>query len=130
MTTIVTEAESNAMLDWWGARFDIGTANPNAQVLGRDSGNLEIFTLNCSNPCMLAAATRIANSDTITEDSNATGSANNVDHILLHDRDSTERVRNDSVTVTGGGGEWEISSLVVDAGDTVQCPAGFTLNGI
>jgi len=127
MATTTPVATSNAIVDAWGDLFDVGSTNATAQLVLQTTIDGEVATLNCSNPAMLAATSRIATSDTITSDTTATGGT--VDNVIVWDRDQTERVRATSVTVPAGGGDFEITSLSVTAGDTVECTAGFTLTG-
>lgn len=127
MATTTPVAVSNAIVDAWGDLMDVGSTNANAQLILQTSGDVEIATLNCSNPAMNAAASRVATSATISSDTSATGGT--VDNIIVWDRNESEIVRADNITVTSGGGDFEITSLTVGAGDTVECTAGFTLTG-
>jgi len=58
------------------------------------------------------------------QDTNAAGGT--VDHFTVEDRDNTEVFRG-TATVTGGGGDIEMSSLTISAGDTVEL-SSFTYN--
>lgn len=81
------------------------------------SGDVEVATLTFSDPAFGAAVTGTATASAITSDTNATGGT--IAKARLKDSTGTE-VCACSVTATGGGGDIQLSSVVVSAGQTVS----------
>lgn len=81
------------------------------------SGDVEVATLTFSDPAFGAASSGTITAGTITDDTNATGGT--VSKFRIFDSSSTE-VLSGTVTATGGGGDIELSSVSVGAGDTVS----------
>lgn len=82
------------------------------------SADVEVATLTFSDPAFGAAATGVATASAISSDTNATGGT--VAQASFYDSD-TNKVLECSVTAPAGGGDIELSSLSVGAGDTVSC---------
>lgn len=80
------------------------------------SGNVEVATLTFSDPAFGAAVAGVATADTITDDTSATGGT--IAKAVLKDSNGTTKVTC-SVTATSGGGDIELSSVVISAGQTV-----------
>ena len=83
----------------------------------RTAGDVEVATLTFSDPAFGAASSGTATANAITQDSSATGgtiakaafrTSTPADQILC------------SVTATGGGGDIELNSVVVSAGQAVS----------
>ena len=87
------------------------------QLVFMTSGDVEVATLTMSDPSFGAASTGTITANAITSDTNATGGT--VALFKIQDSDGTEVIRG-TVTATGGGGDIELSSLAVSAGDTVE----------
>lgn len=81
------------------------------------SGNVEVATLTFSDPAFGAAASGTATADTITSDTDATGGT--IAKAVAKDSDGNI-VFTCSVTETSGGGDIELSSVVVSAHQTVS----------
>jgi len=113
LTTAARNAACNAVVDL----CDAGSSDANGDLVFQTSGDVEVATLALSNPAFGAAATGVATASAISDDTNATGGT--VANFILQDRDNTEVLRG-SVSATGGGGDIELSSLAVGAGDTVS----------
>jgi hypothetical protein len=64
------------------------------------------------------AANGAAAANTIADDTNAAGGT--IDHCHLMKSDNTTEVMQCSCTVNGGGGDIELTSLVLGAGDTLS----------
>lgn len=103
--------------DFFVDKIDIGTTDANGDLVYMTSGDVEVATLAMSNPAFGAAASGIATAAAITDDSSATGGT--VAKFKLQNRDNTELVQG-SVTATSGGGDIELSSVVIAATDTVS----------
>ena len=110
-------AVRNGIADYVVDLLDVGSTNAAGQIELQTSGDVEVATLAMSNPAFGAAASGIATANSITDDSSATGGT--VAKGVLQDRDEGDVVLF-SVTATGGGGDLELSSVSVGAGDTVQ----------
>lgn len=80
------------------------------------SGNVEVATLTFSDPAFGAASSGTATASAITSDTNATGGT--IAKAVAKDS-SGNTVFTCSVTATGGGGDIELSSVSVSAGQTV-----------
>ena len=80
-------------------------------------GSVEVATLTFSDPAFGNAAAGVATAAAITSDTNATGGT--AAQFVIQDSNSTA-VINGSVTATGGGGDIQLSSVAIGAGDTVQ----------
>ncbi len=83
----------------------------------RTSGDVEVATLTFGTPAFGAAAAGVATANAITDDTSATGGT--AAKAVLKTSGAAVVV-NCSVTATGGGGDIELSSLSIGAGDTVS----------
>lgn len=87
------------------------------QVVFMTSGDVEVATLTMSEPAFGAASSGSITANAISDDTNATGGEVALAKVV----DSTgSEVYRGNVTVTGGGGDFELSSLSIGAGDTVS----------
>lgn len=111
--TAIRNTVANAVVD----AIDAGTTDATGDLVHMTSGDVEVATLAMSNPAFGAAAAAIATASAISDDTSATGGT--VALFKLQDRDNGEVLRG-SVTATGGGGDIELSSIIVGATDTVS----------
>lgn len=81
------------------------------------SGDQEVATLTFGTPAFGAASNGTATANAITEDSDATGGT--IAKAVAKDS-LGNAIFTCSVTATGGGGDIELSSVVVSAGQTVS----------
>jgi hypothetical protein len=109
-------AVRNGVADFVVDQLDEGV--PPGNLVFRTSGDVEVATLPLSNPAFGAAAAGVATAGAITSDTNATGGT--VAKATLENAAATKKIEC-SVTGTGGGGDIEMSSVSVGAGDTVSC---------
>ena len=107
LSTTARNAAADAIVDL----LDGGT------VEFQTSGHVEVATCTFGTPAFGAAAVGVATANTITSDTSATGGT--IDHAHLVTSGAAEIVAL-TVTAVSGGGDIEITSLVVGAGDTVQ----------
>lgn len=108
-------AVRNAIADLVVDRIDAG---PGAGTLEfQTSGDVEVATLTFSDPAFGAASSGTATASAITSDTNATGGT--IAKARAKDSTGTE-VFACSVTATGGGGDIQLSSVGVSAGQTVS----------
>lgn len=117
MAITISTTARNTQADAICGLVDDGSGNPEGQFILMDSGDTEVATLTFSNPAFLAAASGVATADTITDDTSATGGT--VALYKVVDRDGTEIWRG-TVTNTGGGGDIEMSNVIVGAGDKIS----------
>ena len=110
-------AVRNSIADLVVDKLDLGTTNANGRLVFDTSGDVEVATLNFSNPAFGAASAGVATASAITEDSSATGGTTT--KCKLTDRDNVTIVQG-SVGSTGSGADIELSSNVIGATDTVQ----------
>lgn len=109
MPTLSTEAR-NAAVDAVTALLDAG------DIRFETAADNEVATLAFGNPAFGAAAAGSATANAITDDTDAAGGT--IDHAKLRKSDASE-VMTATVTATGGGGDFEMTSLTIGAGDTV-----------
>jgi len=112
-----TTAVRNGLADYTVDQVDAGAGDAAGDLVIMTSGDVEVATLTMSNPAFGAASSGTATASAITDDTSATGGT--AAKAKLQNRDNTEIVRC-SVTATGGGGDIELSSVVIGAGDTVS----------
>lgn len=99
-------------------QLDEGT--PPGKLKFKTSGDVVVATLTFSNPAFGAAASGTATASAITSDTNAVGGT--IAKATMENAAATIKVTC-SVTATGGGGDIELSSVVVSAGQTVAMTA-------
>lgn len=81
-----------------------------------NSSNNEVATCNFGATAFGAASGGTATANTITDDSSATGGT--IDHASIRNSGGTEVIAA-TCSATGGGGDIELTSLIIGAGDTV-----------
>lgn len=96
---------------------DLINAGNSAGILEfQTSGGVEVATLTFSDPAFGAAVNGTITAGVITDDTNATGGT--IAKAVFKDSDGNA-VLECSVTATGGGGDIELSSVIISAGQTV-----------
>lgn len=96
---------------------DLINAGNSAGILEfQTSGGVEVATLTFSDPAFGAAVNGTITAGAITDDTNATGGT--IAKAVFKDSDGNA-VLECSVTATGGGGDIELSSVIISAGQTV-----------
>lgn len=106
----------NALADLIDDRINSGTINLGGQIVFQTSGNVEVATVTFSNPAFGAASNGVITANPITADTSATGGVTT--NFKATDRNGNT-VLTGSVTASGGGGDIELSSTTIGAGDTV-----------
>ena len=81
------------------------------------SGDVEVATLAFADPAFGAASSAVATANAIVEDASATGGT--IAKFRINDSNGLE-VISGSVTVVSGGGDIELSALIIDALSTVS----------
>lgn len=112
-----TTTVRNGLADYVVDLLDVGATNPEGWLVIMTSGDVEVATLPMSNPAFGAAAAGVATASAITDDTSATGGTAAL--FRLNDRNGTEILRG-SVTATGGGGDIELSTVIIPAAGTVS----------
>lgn len=107
-------AVRNAIADLVVDSLDGGSPG---KLVFRTSGDVAVATLTFSNPAFGSASSGTATASAITSDTNAVGGT--IAKATLENSAGTVKV-NCSVTATGGGGDIQLSSVVVSAGQTVS----------
>lgn len=115
MTISHSAATRNNIADVVLADIDVGTAG---KLVFRTAGDAEVATLPFSDPAGVVAGAVLTFS-AITDDSSATGGT--VAKATIETSAAAIVFTAGSVTIPAGGGDIELSSLVVGAGDTVSC---------
>ncbi|MBL4904297.1 MAG: hypothetical protein JKY62_16865 [Desulfocapsa sp.] len=111
--TAVRNLIANLVVD----QLDLGSGTAEGKLVFNTSGDSEVATLDLANPAFGAAASGIATAGTIVDDTTATGGT--TAKCRLIDRDAGIIIEG-SVTLVAGGGDIELSSVVIGAGDTVS----------
>jgi hypothetical protein len=96
-------------------QLDLNT--PPAKIILQTAGSVTVSTLTFSNPAFGAAASGTATAGAITSDTNAVGGT--AAKAELRQGGATPVILC-SVTATGGGGDIQLSSVVISAGQTVS----------
>jgi hypothetical protein len=112
-STAIRSVLADALVD----AVDGGSGDANGDLVFMTSGDVEVATLAFANPAFGAASSGVATANAIADDTNATGGT--VELFKIQNLANTEVVRG-SVTATSGGGDIELSSVVVGVGDTVS----------
>lgn len=115
MAVVHTTAIRNAIADLVVDAIDAGAAAGTLEF--QTAGDVEVATLTFSDPAFGAAAGGTATASAITSDTSATGGT--IAKARLKSSTPTE-VLSCSVTATGGGGDIELNSLVISAGQQVS----------
>ena len=108
-------AVRTAVADFVVDQLDEGT--PPGKLEFQTAGSVSVATLTFSNPAFGAAAAGVATAGAITSDTNADGGT--IAKAELRNAALTAKVLC-SVTATGGGGDIQLSSVVVSVGQTVS----------
>jgi hypothetical protein len=110
----------NALADLVVDAVDVGSADATGdlQIATSSAFTTILATLLFSAPAFGGAVAGVATAAAVTADTNA---ANNgtAANFRIRDRDNTEVLRG-TVTATGGGGDIQLSSTSITAGDTVS----------
>jgi len=85
------------------------------------SGGDEVATCTFGATAFGDATAGVATANAITDDETATGGT--VDHAVIYESDGSTDLMECTCTTTGGGGDFEFTSLVIGAGDTVSVTA-------
>lgn len=109
------DAVRNGLADYVVDLIDAGASAGTLEF--QTSGDVEVATLTFSDPAFDAASSGDAAASAITSDTDATGGT--IAKARLKDSNGTE-VAACSVTATGGGGDIQLSSVVISAGQTVS----------
>lgn len=112
--TTVRDGLANYVVDLIDAGAGAGTLE------FQTAGSVEVATLTFSDPAFGASSSGTATASAITADTNATGGT--ITKAVAKDS-SANTVFTCSVTATGGGGDIEMNSTVVSAGQEVSCSA-------
>jgi hypothetical protein len=117
MATTHPTAVRTSIADHVVDKLDVGATDAAGDLRFLTSGDVQVALLPLSNPAFGAAASGVATASAITSDTNAAGGT--IAKAALRDRNNGDVVLC-SVTATGGGGDIELSSVVVSAGQTVS----------
>lgn len=110
-------AVRNGLADYIDDQVNVGT-NPGTLVF-QTSGDVEVATCTFSATAFGAATNGVITANAISDDINATGGT--VTKFRIYNGDITPaEVLSGTVTATGGGGDIELSSTTIGAGDTVS----------
>ena len=108
-------AVRNGLTDYAVDQLDLNT--PPGKLVMLTGASAVVATLTLSNPAFGSAATGTATASAITDDTNAVGGT--IAKAELRQGNATPIILC-SVTATGGGGDIQMNSIVVSAGQTVR----------
>jgi hypothetical protein len=108
-------AVRTGIADYVVDQLDVGT--PPGKIVMQTAGGVAVATLTFGNPAFGAAANGVANSNAIVSDTNAVGGT--IAKAELRQGAGTPIVLC-SVTATGGGGDIQLNSVVISAGQQVS----------
>lgn len=108
-------AVRNGVGDFVVDQLDEGT--PPGKLVFQTSGSVTVATLTFSNPAYGATSAGTATASAITSDTNAVGGT--ITKAEQRNAAATAKILC-SVTATGGGGDIQLSSVIVSAGQTVS----------
>jgi hypothetical protein len=111
-------AVRTALADFIVDQLDTGT--PPGKLVLQTSGGTTVATLTFGNPAFGAAAAGVATANAITADSSAVGGT--IAKAELRQGNATP-IALCSVTITGSGGDIQLNSVVVSAGQQVSITA-------
>ena len=110
-------AVQNGIADYVVDLVDTGSTDAQGDLVFMTVGSVEVATLSMANPAFGSAAAGVATAGTIANDSAATGGT--IDKFKLVDRDNGTVVEG-SCSLVAGGGEMELTSLVIAPGEQVS----------
>lgn len=113
-----TTATRNALADLIDTLTNTG-GGANGTLEFQTAASGLVATLALSAAAFGAAAAGVITAAAISDDTDADGSASPVTKFIWKDKDGTE-VFQGTVTVTAGGGDIELSAVVIGAGSTVS----------
>lgn len=116
MSLVHVAAVRNTLADAILAAIQAGSADTEGDLVFMTSGDAEVATLPLSATAGVVAGA-VLTYNAITDDTSATGGT--IAKFKIQDKDNAEVYRG-SVTVTSGGGDIELSSLLIAALDTVS----------
>ena len=99
------------------ADYVVDQLNSGSLIFYAADGTTEVATLTFGNPAFGAASSGVATANSITSDTNATGGTTTIANLVTS---GDSEIVECSVSSTGGGGDIELSSNVIGAGDTVS----------
>jgi len=109
--TAVRDGVCNFVVD----QLDEGT--PPGTLVFQTAGDAEVATLTFSNPAFGSSSGGTATAGAITSDTSATGGT--IAKARLKNNAGTDKIIC-SVTAVGGGGDIELTSVIISAGQTVS----------
>jgi len=107
----------SALADLAVDSIDAGSADANGDLVYVTSGDVEVATLGFSATAFGPASAGVATAAAVSSDTSATGGT--AAKFLMLDKDNVTKILG-SITAIGGGGDIEISNVVVGAGVTVS----------
>jgi hypothetical protein len=120
MTITHSPANRNGLANLVVDALDAGTAQANGdiQIATADDFATVLATLALSNPAFGAASGGQATANAVAADTNAAGGGN-ATRYRTRDRDGN-MIFKGTVTVVGGGGDMQLSSVAIAPGDSIQ----------
>lgn len=116
MAVTHSNAAKSAAADAVLGLLDVGSG-ANGLLELQTSGGVEVATLALDDPAFDSAVDGVADANPIADDADATGGT--IAQFELQNKDGTGVIFG-SVTLVAGGGDIEMSSVVIGAGDTVR----------
>lgn len=124
MSLVHIAAARNDLADAITALIDTG-AGANGTLEFLTAGDVVVATIDLSAASFGAAAAGIATIAATVDDTNAVGNASPVTKFFFKDQDDNEVYRG-TATITSGGGDIELTSVIIGAGSTVSIGTNYT----
>lgn len=117
MVLVHITAARNTLADAITTLIDTG-AGTEGTLEFQTAASAEVATIDFSATSFGAASGGTATVNATVDDTNATGSASAVTKYIVKDQDGAE-VYQGSATITSGGGDIELTAVIIGAGSTV-----------
>lgn len=116
MALVKTNAVLTSQADAITALIDVGS--PNGTLEFQTAANDEVATINFGATSFGGAVNGLATANATVADSSATGNASPITKFVIKDGNGLEVYRG-TATITSGGGDIELTAVIVGAGSTV-----------
>lgn len=108
----------NGLADYTVDAIDAGTTDATGDVIVQTSGDTILCTINLANAAFGAASSGTATAAGLPKEGTA-GASGTAAKFRVRNRDNTE-IFQGTVTVTGGGGDMELSSTSISTNDVIR----------
>ena len=108
----------NGLADYTVDAIDVGTTDATGDVVVQTAADVTLCTINLANAAFGAASSGTATAAGLPKEGTA-GATGTAAKFRVRNRDNTE-IFQGTVTVTGGGGDMELSSTSISTNDVIR----------